>query len=32
MDVVNRTYANFEDARNVALRLEAAGIPADHIS
>lgn len=32
MDVVNRTYASFEDARNVALRLEAAGIPADRIS
>jgi hypothetical protein len=32
MDVVTRTYRTFEDARNVALRLEAAGVPVDRIS
>lgn len=32
MDVVTRTYQSFEDARNVALRLEAEGVPVDRIS
>jgi hypothetical protein len=32
LESASRTYRTFEDARNVALRLEAAGIPADRIS
>jgi hypothetical protein len=32
MDVVTRSYRTFEDARNVALRLEEAGVPVDRIS